>query len=1834
MLNPILFTENVIGDFLKYQLTTYAFADPDLYAQMRRLLNLDETRHTPLLKGPYISLSRAFRQGPPVEQLVSEGILHPHLKNLIPHPTVYGHQEAAFRSIKQGRTTLVSTGTGSGKTECFLYPIISRCLELKDRNEPAGIAAVILYPMNALAEDQLGRLRELLAGSGITFGMYVGKTPELDREVAGERLPAGSSRADFQARLAQAREAKETHAIHPPEERVSREEMRTPGKQPRILLTNVKQLELLLTRQQDVELFDGARLDFLVFDEAHTFKGAAGAETACLIRRLRAFCGRRSDDTICVATSATLADPERGTDAAKEFAARFFGIQANNVEVVLEQYVEDDWATQRRVPRPLPGDPREHLKNVLEAVESGDDAGALVRIALRAMTGDALAEDDWQEDLYNRLAANELVYQIAQALRHPRKLDDLLKDLSERVSRAVLEEELLAWLALGSAARKQGRPLLRPVVHGFARGVEGAVVTFPKDQERPRLWLSVEDVQEAAQKNQQQYHPLPVTSCTTCGQHYFTLHVKDFEFTGQRPGGGDAVGEGRVWQPLDLHLGGKRVVLLDRLITEEVEDDGGGEEGEAQQVAPIPPSCGEIWMCRACGTLHGQPDARCGHCGSQVPMVRLLAVRQRDNWPGKLTRCVSCAATGRDRWGDYREPARPVRASHVSDVHVLALSMLQHSDHKRLLVFSDNRQDAAFQAGWMQDHARRFRLRSLMYERLVQGAVSVGDLSAHLCDRLEQSDDLSRALIPEVWRVHRKEAEGVRHQEERARFIRIQVLRELTMGVKQRIGLEPWGRLKVTYRGLTADVPFVREWAKRIKVEPPVLAEGIAGLLDIFRRNSILLDREGHIFSRFWGDGELEIQRGYLVVSPGVPKALKLRRAAEDDKGRLSQILSERGDTIPRQAAKRWGVPEEFIDAFYEALWRVLTEELGILVPVTLTGFRNRPLPNCTGAYQIDADILRLEQHHGVYRCNTCRRRHLRPTPGNACLAWRCNDGHTELVEESPDDFNLMVLDQKFLMLQPREHSGQVPAADREQLERDFKSEGNRVNTLVCTPTLELGVDIGVLDSVLMRNVPPLTSNYWQRVGRAGRRHRMAVNLTYARTVSHDRAYFKEPLKLLQGVVSPPRFNLRNGIMLEKHIHATILTTLQALARGRESLGASDREEIKTVLQTCFPRQIKDYLFSPDGSLRPQPLDVGALGTVVGKHQALLLQNIKQVFAQGWPAEDAVVVGDQQLDGYVAGTSDRLQEVIKRLWRRLLWAREQLNRLTEIRNQQGTLEPDQDALWGRCDRFIKKLKGLAPRRRRETEGIDETNTYSVLSSEGFLPGYGLEVGAVTGFALVPRNQVGLSDFDLPRVSSVAVREYVPGNLIYANGNRFLPRYYHLDLQGVQDQVRLQVDIENQAVAEFGGNAEAAGVGLGAKAIRAVPICDVDLAHQSHITDEEYYRFQMAVSVFGKEQDRHGEGNAFHWGSKQVSLRRSVHLRLVNVGPTSKVQRGELGYPVCLVCGQSRSPLASQADQENFRKEHAERCHQNVEPTGFFADIVADALTLHVCNGREEAYSVGEALRMGASRVLDMEIDDLQLVCIARPGSEEVDVLLYDPMPGGSGLLDQVVAHWAEVVAEAKDLVEHCPSACASSCIDCLQTFRNAFYHKYLNRLEALRCFQDWGDALQFSHDIPPKQAAAGAEPTGSPGNEKEQMLRDMLLRAGFVAPVMNREIDLGRPHPKTYPDVFFEVPDGRKEGVCLYLDGMSGRLHGNPQTAQQDRQIRELLRNENYEVIEVPVGNLDDREAMRRHFYRIGAVLLGKEQAVRIRDNPDWHSGSPASQPAPENENADQQGKA
>ena len=557
-LNPIAYTERVVRSFLRYQLTAYPFADPRLHAQMRDLLSLDETRRSPLLMGPYVSLSRPFRQGAAVADLIRDGLLHPHLRERIPETLthLYDHQERAVREVVEGRATLVSTGTGSGKTECFLYPIVSRCLSLRDEAAPPGISAVIVYPMNALAEDQLMRLRGLLAGTGIPFGMYVGKTPEHEAGVAGVRLPAGSSRSDYEARLERARREGSGETVYPAEEVCSREVMRSVGRQPRILLTNVKQLELLLTRQQDVELFAGARLDFLVFDEAHTFTGALGAETACLIRRLRAFCQAEPDRTTCIATSATIVDhgdPRAGLD----FAARFFGVPSGAVTAVGEDYETEVWAKQRFVPPAPLEDTAAILDRAVLAVDDETAAAQDVREVYRALAGEELGAGDWPEALHAALSRNELVFRLSEELATPQALDALPPALKTSVGRPVTEAEILAWLTLGAAARRDGRLLLRPVVHGFVRGIGGAVVSFPEERDGPKLWLAAED-DRAGDASDRQHAQFPVATCTVCGQHYYVAFLKDFIFTGRNPGGGDAGAGGSCWEPQEEKLGGRR----------------------------------------------------------------------------------------------------------------------------------------------------------------------------------------------------------------------------------------------------------------------------------------------------------------------------------------------------------------------------------------------------------------------------------------------------------------------------------------------------------------------------------------------------------------------------------------------------------------------------------------------------------------------------------------------------------------------------------------------------------------------------------------------------------------------------------------------------------------------------------------------------------------------------------------------------------------------------------------------------------------------------------------------------------------------------------------------------------------------------------------------------------------------------------------------------------------------------------------------------------------------------------------------------------------------------
>ena len=468
-------------------------------------------------------------------------------------------------------------------------------------------------------------------------------------------------------------------------------------------------------------------------------------------------------------------------------------------------------------------------------------------------------------------------------------------------------------------------------------------------------------------------------------------------------------------------------------------------------------------------------------------------------------------------------------------------------------------------------------------------------------------------------------------------------------------------------------------------------------------------------------------------------------------------------------------------------------------------------------------------------------------------------------------------------------------------------------------------------------------------------------------------------------------------------------------------------------------------------------------------------------------------------------------------------------------------------------------------------------------------------------------------------STSTTSQFVPGNLIYANGHRFAARRFHRDFSDENVEMpRYEVSAEHQAVKETTAGMSSS---LGGEVLPAMAVCDVDLVHNSHISDDEELRFQLGVAVYGLELGQHSGGTAYRWGDQPLLLRRGVRLRLVNVGVSEVIKgRNSFGYPVCTICGQSVSPLSSELQRESFRESHNKRCGRKPDRIGFYADIAADALSLPECTNATQAYSVLEALRMGATRVLDMHMEDLQIFVIGEIGNEAVQGFLWDPMPGGSGLLERLRERFAEVVEIAREVVKGCAGACASSCIDCLQIFRNSYYHNRLDRTVALDGLKARDQRLAFQHEIPPKQPTSSPSGDSVPVNQAETRLRHLLLRAGFGEGTRNEQIQLGGALGTTTPDVIYRDPeDDFCKGVCIYLDGMSKHIHGNPKTARKDREIRIWLRGSDYEVIEIPANELDDEDAMARHFRRLANYLGQGSKGRNLVKDRSWFTSPDSS---------------
>jgi hypothetical protein len=249
----------------------------------------------------------------------------------------------------------------------------------------------------------------------------------------------------------------------------------------------------------------------------------------------------------------------------------------------------------------------------------------------------------------------------------------------------------------------------------------------------------------------------------------------------------------------------------------------------------------------------------------------------------------------------------------------------------------------------------------------------------------------------------------------------------------------------------------------------------------------------------------------------------------------------------------------------------------------------------------------------------------------------------------------------------------------------------------------------------------------------------------------------------------------------------------------------------------------------------------------------------------------------------------------------------------------------------------------------------------------------------------------------------------------------------------------------------------------------------------------------------------------------------------------------------------------------------------------------DLLQFHAIQNEPDGINIGEALRTAAARLLDMGPDDLQLLIVEKPDDKH-DLLIYDPMPGGSGLLEQMLVRWQELIATAKNLLAGCVQECETACYACLKTFRNQFYHSMLNRHDGLELMDKLNFLPEGYRDIVPvfEEEKPGE---GTPSNPPEAVLVNILKEHHFPEGQCRKRVvtSLGI---ATSPDWLHEPTK-----VAVYLDGMSRGLHGDPNIAKKDHIIRAAIELDGYTVIVVQSRDLNDPQAVRQHLRNIAQAM-------------------------------------
>jgi len=694
-MDPIRLAHEIGTRFFRYLQSTFYFRDPEFRRSFEKAL-----RAGSLVNGPYLESTPVYRRGKKsgdlLRELMGAAFESGFAAAMNPERSLFSHQEQAIRRVECGRNIVVATGTGSGKTESYLYPILLDLYrETLGTERRPGVRALVLYPMNALANDQRRRLGEHCArlrdnGSSfsVVFGQYTGETPE-----------------DQNDRSRYARQHRDNQLTG---ELVLRSEMR--DHPPDILLTNYSMLEYLLLRPKDSDLFDsgrGATWQFLVLDEAHQYRGSKGMEMAMLLRRLKQRLreGGLEHRLRCIATSASLGQGAEDRTGVARFAEELFGEPFSEADVILEEREEIVGGRDAR----LPADAYASFSSLVDA--------DLARFAtqLGVLIGDGQSS---AERAYKVLQADARVEQLRGAIQEPRKTDEVAAEVFDDVAEERREDSLAAFVDLlaKTSDPSSGAPLISGRYHFFLRSLEGAFVSY-----QPVKSVRLERSSPRDANANEASAAFEVALCRECGQHYLV---------GRRANG--KLQEAIRDQGVDDFN-----VSFFRPIEEEATPH---EEDDA---APGTTGGRRSKLCLICGALSPEGKVQSEPACSHRRFIEVVEEEVREGHQDQMRTCAACGYQGPD-------PVREVVHGTDGPNAVVATTLHRNlpAGRRKILAFADGRQEAAFFAWYVEDSYDALLERNVVL-RSARALAESGAVSLRTLARRVREEMRTRGIINE-----------------------------------------------------------------------------------------------------------------------------------------------------------------------------------------------------------------------------------------------------------------------------------------------------------------------------------------------------------------------------------------------------------------------------------------------------------------------------------------------------------------------------------------------------------------------------------------------------------------------------------------------------------------------------------------------------------------------------------------------------------------------------------------------------------------------------------------------------------------------------------------------------------------------------------------------------------------------------------------------------------------------------------------------------------------------------------------------------------------------------